>query len=251
MCGRYSLISPGATVAQVFGLGETPDLAPHYNLAPGQEIAAVGIRRSGAPRTLRPLRWGLVPSWAKDPAVGFRTINARAETLTDKPSFRDSFRRHRCLLPADGFYEWAPPGGVRSVAPGGTPDGPADPQAAASGRRRVRKQAWLVRPAADPLWGFGAVWAAWRDGPAGPWLHTCAVITVPANDRLQPIHDRMPLIVPPEDWELWLDPTVADPAVLEHLLRPLPSDATVPTAVGEAVNRVENDGPECWASASA
>jgi putative SOS response-associated peptidase YedK len=247
MCGRYSLIAPAATVEQVFALGETAAFEPRWNLAPGQDVPAVGVRRPGAPRTLRLLRWGLVPSWATDPAVGFRSINARAESLDVRPAFRDSFRRHRCLLPASGFYEWAPIGAEASSEAGGGAGSAGGAQPAGRpARRPSRKQAYLVRPPEGELYALAALWAAWRHPESGDWLRTCAVITVDANPRLRPIHDRMPAILPPAVWDLWLDPAVGDPALLQPLLTAAPEERTLPVAVGAAVNRVENDGPECW-----
>jgi putative SOS response-associated peptidase YedK len=208
MCGRFALHARPEVVALQFALGAVPPLAPRYNIAPASEILVV--REGGAAA----LRWGLVPRWAKDPAAGARMINARAETVAGKPSFREAYRRRRCLVPASGFYEWR-----RS--------GPA-------------KQPFYVRPAAGELFAFAGLWERW-EGPDGP-LETCAVITTQANEVMAPIHDRMPVIIPPGDHSRWLD--CAPRNDVGALLRPCDPGSILAHPVSRAVNSARNDSPE-------
>ena len=210
MCGRYELHAHPAAVALVFGLRATPDLAPRYNIAPTQQVPIVRRNRQGE-NELVEVRWGLVPRWARDPTIGARMINARAETLTQRSAFRDLFRRHRCLLPADGFYEW---------------------KAVKNGKQAT----WVGMKNGQPF-GLAGLYERWlsRDGEV---LDTCTVITTEANALLRDVHDRMPLIVAPEDHERWLDPGNEDVA---DLLAPYPSDAMTRHPVSKRVNAVRND----------
>jgi putative SOS response-associated peptidase YedK len=159
----------------------------------------------------------LIPSWAKDPKVGDRMINARAESLADKPAYERAFRRHRCLVPAEGFYEWQ--------------------------RRGSRKQPMFIhRRDGEPM-AFAGLWAAWRDAN-GEWLRSCAIVTTNANNTLAPLHDRMPVVLEERDWDRWLDPGSGDVDALAHLLQPASDDLLVAYPVGTAVNSADNDGPE-------
>lgn len=205
MCGRYALHSHPSVIALAFGLDTVPDFAPRYNVAPGTPVLAL---RAGAghPEAVM-LRWGLVPGWARDPAIGSRLINARAETLADKPSFRNALRRRRCIVPADGFYEWQ--------------QGPAG------------KQPWYVRPATG-MFGFAGLWETWS-GPEGP-LATCCIVTCAAGEAMRPIHARMPAILDPADYGRWLDPDTREPEALLHA-----TDALALHPVSARVNRVGND----------
>jgi putative SOS response-associated peptidase YedK len=213
VCGRFALFSPAAAIADYFDCAlpiDAPALEPHYNLTPGQPIAAV--RAADGERVLAPLRWGLVPYWAKDPSIGRRLVNARAEGIAAKPAFRDAFRRRRCLIPADGFYEWA-------AAPKGS-----------------RRQPYFVTAVDEPLLALAGVWERWRDAD-GHWLETVVIVTVAANDVLAPIHDRMPLLVRRADQAAWL--SSGDPPAVEALARNAPRLGA--HAVGIAVNDPRTD----------
>lgn len=219
MCGRFTLAAPAEQVAAQFQLAELPELAPRYNIAPTQQVAAVRSSESG--RELALLRWGLVPSWAKDRSVGAKMINARAETAAEKPAFRSAMRQRRCIIPADGFYEW---------------------QAQADG-----KQPFYIRLTDGGSFGLAGLWEQWKS-PDGEWLHTCTILTTTANALMQPLHDRMPVILPPEAYALWLDPALRDPEPLHALLAPYPADLMVAGPVSKAVNKVSNDGPSLISS---
>ncbi|MEE9274201.1 MAG: SOS response-associated peptidase [bacterium] len=221
MCGRYTLIKPADTLAALFGMEGSLGLSPRYNIAPTQFVPAVRALRPGEPE-LALLRWGLIPSWAKDPAIGARTINARGETAAQKPSFRAAFRRRRCLIPADGFYEWVKEGG--------------------------RKQPYYIQLRGEAPFAFAGLWESWT-GAEGETLETCTIITCEANEGLRPLHPRMPVILPRENYDLWLDPAAQDPAALQPLLRPYPAGETVFRPVSAQVNSPKNDGPECIAGA--
>ncbi|HTP99831.1 MAG TPA: SOS response-associated peptidase [Casimicrobiaceae bacterium] len=211
MCGRYELHTHPAALALAFGLAHPPPIGPRYNIAPMQDIPVVRLSRTGE-RELAQVRWGLVPRWAKDPSIGARMINARAETLAEKPAFRTSLRRHRCLVPADGFYEWkAVPGAGKQPYHIGMKDGA--PFALAGLTER-----WL---SAD-----------------GETLDTCTIVTTQANALLDPLHDRMPLIIAPAEYGRWLDVRNDDVA---DLLSPYPSEAMAYYPVSTRVNAVRND----------
>lgn len=228
VCGRYTSTTPIADLAGFFAADQVvaDDLGPRYNVAPTQDVYAVAVRSNET--RLGALRWGLVPGWAESPAVGGRMINARAETLLDKAAFRKAFARRRCLVPADGFYEW---------------------QAAAGGGS---KQPWYI-PAADgaPM-AFAGLWEAWRpDGarsPAGGGeagrIVSCTIVTTAASAELTPIHPRMPVILPAEAWPCWLDPANDDVDALMGLLAPAGEGCLAPRMVRPLVNAVANEGPE-------
>ena len=201
-------------------------LEPDFNVAPTKRVAVV-VSAKGQ-RALHVARWGLVPSWAKDPSMGARLANARVETLAEKPAFRSSVAKRRCLVPADGYYEWYQP--------------PADPGIAV--KDRPRKQPFYVHPADGSSVAMAGLYAWWRD-PAGgddaPWLLTCTIITTAATDALGHIHDRMPMTVERADWQRWLDPEQAvDPV---DLLHPAMNDDLLVTPVSTLVNNVRNNGP--------
>ena len=224
MCGRYTLAS--TTPAQLrarFPLGESVQIEQRFNVAPGDDVLAVVMREGGPTGAL--LRWGLVPPWADDPRVGFKMINARAETVADKPAYRGPFQRGRCLIVADGFYEW-------------TRDG-------------SRQPFHITRGAGEPF-AFAGLRTAWRDpsAPDGELLRSCAIVTTAANAKVQHIHPRMPVILDPADEEEWLDPSTP-PGRLHELLHPLPVDLTHARPVSKAVNDARYDGPECLAPAAA
>jgi putative SOS response-associated peptidase YedK len=220
MCGRYTLRAPGKVVADLFGLAEEPPLRPRYNIAPTQPVPVVRVLRANPQtkqRELVPLRWGLIPPWASDPAIGNRLINARAETVASKPAFRGALRRRRCLVPADGFYEWRKEGS--------------------------KKQPVYVRRKDGQPFAFAGLWERWeREGEV---IESCAIITTGANDLMAEFHDRMPVILDPKDYGVWLDPGVQDPKVLGPLLRPYPGDEMEVYPVSTLVNNPRHEDPRC------
>jgi putative SOS response-associated peptidase YedK len=216
MCGRYTLDAPPADVRAYFSLAGLPDLRPRYNVAPTQLVAVVGLKPDGKTRGLVSLRWGLVPHWSYDPRRPH--FNARAETAHTLPTFRDAFKSRRCLIPATGFYEWPKTG---------------------------PKVARHFRPRGGGLMAYAGLWDAW-EAEDGSTLRTCAIVTVTAVEPVSAVHDRMPLILPPERWDAWLDPAATVPSLLP-LLAPPPAGLLEAVVVGPAVNRVANDGPACLA----
>jgi putative SOS response-associated peptidase YedK len=215
MCGRYELHTQPAALALAFGVPFPSPMRARYNIAPMQDVPIV--RRSAAgERELVHVRWGLVPRWAKDPSIGNRMINARAETLADKPSFRTALRRHRCLLPADGFYEWKQ-----------TPSGAKQPL-------------HIGMKDAAPF-GLAGLFERWLS-PAGEVLDTCTIITTQANALLAPLHDRMPVIIAPVAFDRWLD--VANEEDLTDLFAPFPAEEMTYYPVSARVNSVRNDDPK-------
>ena len=217
MCGRFTLTSPDSGIAAQFSLLDLPPLEPRYNIAPTQPVAAVRMAVEGAARELVMLQWGLVPSWAKDPQVGSRLINARSETVAEKPAFRDALRRRRCLVLADGFYEW-------QKLDGG-------------------KQPFYFRLRGGGAFGFAGLWERWQ-GPPGI-IESCTLITTEANDLLRSVHDRMPVILHPRDHDLWLDRGIRQSELLIPLLRPYPSEEMTAYPVSRRVNSPENDDTQC------
>jgi putative SOS response-associated peptidase YedK len=213
VCGRYTLTAPGELVEELFGVEAGPELRARYNIAPTQPAPIV--RRRGQRRRMDLVEWGLVPSWARDAAAN-RSINARAESILEKPSFRDSFAERRCLVPADGFYEW------KSEGP------------------RLKTPHHL-RPTHGGVIAFAGLWDARRDDADRERLReTFAIITTDASPDLRFLHDRMPVVVPPDSWASWLDPA-SDATALQTLLGPAPEGFFEPRAVGPRVNSVEND----------
>jgi putative SOS response-associated peptidase YedK len=212
MCGRYALHSLPEVIALQFGLAAAPQLKARYNIAPTQ-IAPVVRLGAGEVRELAQLRWGLIPSWSKDPAIGARLINARAESVAEKPAFRDAFRHHRCLVPADGYYEWKQEGG--------------------------RKQPYLLHPENGGLFAMAGLWEQWRT-LEGETTETYAILTAAAVGAARRIHDRMPVILAPGDYELWL--AGSDPG---KLLRANPEVKLASTRVSTRVNTPRFDDPRC------
>jgi putative SOS response-associated peptidase YedK len=218
MCGRFARYSSPKEIAAAFGV-EAPDgLAPRYNVSPTQTVLAVRPAPGPAGRELVLLRWGLVPSWSKGPSAGPMLINARADTVATKPSFRSAFRRHRCLIPADAFFEWK-----------------------AAGKQ---KQPYLFALRDRRPFAFAGLWERWL-GPDGDPLESCAIVTTEANERVFPVHDRMPVILPPESYAAWLDPEIQDRERLLPLLRPYPAEEMTATPVSQKVNSPRNDYPGC------
>lgn len=218
MCGRFTRTQSIPNLAQEFGVVEVnSDLTPSYNIAPTQEVAVI---ITAGVKTLAPVRWGLVPSWAKDMSVGSKMINARAETVSEKPSYRNAFKRRRCLVVADGFYEW------QSVA--GT------------------KRPIYIRFKSGRPFGFAGLYEMWNS-PEGEGITTCAIITTQANELMRPIHERMPVIIPKEKEDLWLDPKTEDESLLLSLLKPYPADQMEAYPVSKKVNSPKNNSADCLA----
>lgn len=219
MCGRFTLTAAPQRLRDRFRLATAPaDLVPRYNIAPSQEVLVVANRTQ---RLLRPARWGLVPRWARDPSIGHRMINARAETLAQRPAFRELLERRRCVIPADGFYEW------RRLD------------------RRTRQPFYLRGRDGAPL-ALAGLWDVWRAAD-GARLASCTIITVPANGTVSPIHDRMPAILPPAGLDAWLDPAPAPAAELTSWLRPSPGDELDAYPVSNRVNTPDHDDASCIA----
>ena len=215
MCGRFAQKSPAKKVREKFKVEEVPPLVERYNVAPTQTVLVV--RELSDAREATFLKWGLVPRWAKDPAGGNRLINARAETVTEKPSFRDAFSRRRCLVPMEGFYEWA--------------------------RRGDRKRPFYFHMRDGEPFAVAGLWENWEGG--GDPLETCTLLTTEANELLAGYHDRMPVILRPEDYDLWLDAGVRSAERLLPLLRPYPREEMTTYAVSPMVNSPSNDSPRC------
>jgi putative SOS response-associated peptidase YedK len=235
VCGRFVTASSPALLAERFGVDEVAiegETEPNYNVAPREQVSVV--RERDGRRVLSRLRWGLVPSWAKDPSIGDRMINARAEGLATKPAYKRSFAKKRCIIPADGFYEW------RVIAPPATPKG-----------RPKKQPAFIHRRDGEPM-AFAGLWDVWRvpdgleiDGVGfDRWLRSCVIVTTRANDLLAPLHDRMPVLLPEAAWSSWLDPANDDVASLAELLVPAPDAELELWPVSTAVNKAANFGPE-------
>jgi len=216
MCGRYTLRTPVETLAEEFGISDPlPEIPTRYNIAPTQEVAAV--LEEDEERKLEMLRWGLIPSWADDPAVGNRMINARSETAAEKPSFRTAFRKRRCLILADGFYEWQKTNGG--------------------------KQPYYIRMKNGSPFAFAGLWESWDK--YGGEIRSCTILTTDANEMVREVHHRMPVILPPETYDLWLDPDMWETEPLLDLLRPYPDDGMEAYPVSRFVNSPSNDDERC------
>ena len=226
MCGRFTQSQSATTLAATFHLAAVPDLPPRYNIAPTQPVTAILATSEPAAeqtsdraeRQIRQLRWGLIPSWAKDMSMGARMINARAETVAEKPAFRTAFRQRRCLIVADGFYEWQ--------------------------RLEGKKQPFYFRLQDQQPFAFAGLWEHWQS-PEGDSIDSCTILTTQANELLSSIHDRMPVILPPSSYDLWLDRTVRQPEQLQPLLQPYPAEAMTAYPVSTKVNSPAYDRAEC------
>ena len=215
MCSRYSLTSPPEAVRAYFGYGDTPNFPARYNIAPTQPIPVVCRDREGA-RRFRLMRWGLLPSFVKDPKRFPTLINARAEEVLEKPSFRNAMRWRRCLIPADGFYEWTGPKG--------------------------KSRPFLLRPKTPKLIAFAGLYERWRDGQGGE-INTVAILTCPSNTLVSVLHDRMPVVLPPEDFASWLDVKGTPPEIAAALLRPAPDDLFEAIELNPKINDSKRDEP--------
>lgn len=226
MCGRFTLRAPAEAIASLFELAEEPEVFARYNIAPTQPIGIVRVNPASGEREWTHVLWGLIPSWSKDPSIGARLINARSETVQEKPSFRAAFKRRRCLVPADGFYEWK--------------------------KVDKRKQPYHITVTSsedgESLFAIAGLWESWT-GPDGSVLESCTLLTTEANEALSSLHHRMPVILEPEDHAMWMgsgkddDPYYLDQ--LQHLMRPYRSDAVSMRAVSTYVNNARNEGEAC------
>lgn len=240
MCGRYTLLAEANELAAEFGVSDVSGLAPRYNIAPTQNVPVVRlyglapassmsvVRQSetGNSRRLDVLQWGLIPHWAKDAKFGYKTINARAETVATQPAFRDAFRKRRCIVPANGFFEW---------------------QKLMEGRKEVKQPFYFRRGDGKPM-GLAGLWDRWT-GPDGKVIESFTIITTEANDLVRPLHNRMPVILRSENYDTWLNPdTKAEQ--LQSLLVPCPPEWLIAGPVSKQVNNARNDDPSCIAEPS-
>lgn len=219
MCGRYSLYADYSALLERFDIEETTfqeeDYEPNYNVAPSQQVVAV--INDGSKNRLGLLKWGLIPPWARDEKIGYKMINARAETAAEKPSFRNAFKKKRCLVVADSFYEW---------------------QRSDTGKTPMR----IKLKSGEPF-AFAALWESWKS-PDGKTINSCSILTTKPNELMASIHDRMPVVLTKDAEKIWLDPKVQDPEVLGELLRPFNAEEMEAYEVSEAVNSPKNNGPE-------
>ncbi|MGE5655557.1 MAG: SOS response-associated peptidase [Actinomycetota bacterium] len=218
MCGRFSLSVSAQTLAKFFRLPEVPSFERRYNLTPTQSVATVVVPQPGCDRQFQWMRWGLIPSWAKDPKIGNRMINARVETVAEKPAFRNALKQRRCLVLADGFYEWQQQG--------------------------KQKQPYYFQVNQGEPFAFAGLWETWQS-PEDERIVSCTLITTVANDKVQPIHDRMPVILSPESYDAWLDPSLKEPQAVLSLLVPEPVEKMKTYPVSQGVNNPSFDRPDC------
>ncbi len=217
MCGRFTQTATPEVIAEQFAVADSPLFKPRYNIAPSQSVAAIRIDPDTTARKLVMLRWGLIPSWAKDPKIGYQCINAKAETVAEKPSFRSAFKKRRCLVVATGFYEWRADG-------------------------RTKQPMWIGLKNKRPF-AFAGLWEHWTPAEGEP-LESCTIITTEPNDLMRSIHNRMPVILSPASYDQWLDPTNQPTEPLKVLLRPYPSDELAAFPVSTLVNNPRNDAPQ-------
>jgi len=219
MCGRYRMSRRKQLVEEYFGaVSDEDEWNPRYNIAPSQPVVTIRQDARQPIRTLSMMRWGLVPSWAKDPSIGYKTINARAETVATTPSFREPFRSQRCLIPADGFYEWQ--------------------------RNGKMKQPYCFEVNDGELFAFAGLWDQWKDRQ-GNVIESCTILTTTPNSLLSDIHDRMPAILTADNYDLWLDPGFRDLASVSRMLEPFEPNLMRRYPVSARVNQVQNDDEEC------
>ncbi len=236
MCGRFALNSTPRRIAAHFKLSSDQfELFPRYNIAPTQPVMIVRQHAVTSQRELTHVVWGLIPSWAKDVAIGNRMINARSETAIEKPGYRGAMKYRRCIVPADGFYEWRQGG-------------------ASAGRAAMRskpaKQPFFIHRTDGDLLGLAGLWEHWQ-GPGGEEIESCTLLTTEANELMAPLHDRMPVILSPGDYARWMDVKQQDPWQVADLMRPCPADWLVADPVGNYVNSPRNEGEQCLAKAVA
>ena len=218
MCGRYALTVEPDVLAALFALDEAPAFDVRFNLAPSQQAPVVVREDAGGRRAARTMRWGLVPSWAKDSKIGYRTINARSETAAEKPSFRAAFKKRRCLVPASWFYEWR--------------------------REGAQKVPYRIRRHDDRPLAFAGLWEHWKGSATEDPRTTFTILTTSSNEDVAALHDRMPCLVEPDDFERWLTPEIADAEATRALLAPAPEGTLVLDRVSTRLNSVRNEGVE-------
>lgn len=218
MCGRFTQTATSEVMAQEFDVAVPSLFTPRYNIAPSQPVVAVRIEAETTTRQLVLLRWGLIPSWAKDPKIGHQCINAKSETVAAKPAFRSAFKKRRCLIIATGFYEW---------------------QVRGAGKQPM----WIGLRSQQPF-AFAGLWEQWQP-PDGAVIESCTILTTEPNELLRPIHNRMPVILDPTAYDQWIDPTVQQAEPLKALLRPYPSEELTAYAVSTLVNNPRHDAPDC------
>jgi len=224
MCGRYRLSRRKQLIQEYFDTTDEVDWEPRYNIAPSQNVGIIRQDQAKPERRFSLARWGLIPYWAKDPGIGYKLINARSETVGSKPAFREAFERHRCLILADEFYEWK--------------------------RAEKAKQPFHFGLRADSLFAFAGLWDQWKDA-RGQAVESCSILTTTSNALLADVHDRMPVILSPEHYDLWLDPGFRRVDALKEMLNPFDATLMRRYAVSTRVNFVKNDDPECAASLEA
>lgn len=219
MCGRFTLQITKEMLAAIFGASSEQDIQPRYNIAPTQQVVAIRTYPDGN-RHMVLLKWGLIPSWSKDPTMGAKMINARSETVDVKPAFKGPLKYHRCIIPADGFYEWK------------TEEG--------------KKKPLYVKLKNNRLMLFAGLWDHWK-ASEGNVIESCTILTTSANDLIKPLHDRMPVILDTKDIDIWLNPHTHDPEQLKPLFKPYSSSLMEMYPVSDLVNSPKNDNPSCLA----
>lgn len=222
MCGRFTLNQSSSALADFFSIDNIPDLAAQYNIAPTQKVATVLHNPETNQREFQQLTWGLIPSWMKDPKMGVKLINARSETVAEKPAFRSAFQHRRCLVLADGFYEWK--------------------------RENGKKQPFYFRLSDSQPFAFAGLWERWepaQHNSEAEEIRSCTILTTAANELVQPIHERMPVILAPQDYDLWLNPQMPTSEPLQQLLCPYPAEAMTAYPVSSLVNNSRQNSSEC------
>ncbi len=220
MCGRFFLFTPEDVIAERFELNNRVKVEPRYNIAPTQDIVVVRIDPESSGREPVMLRWGLLPFWAEDQKISYKMINAQSETAAKKPAFRAAFKYRRCIIPADGFYEWK--------------------------KENKKKQPYVVRAGEGELFGFAGLWEHW-EGPDGEVIESCTILTTEPNEKIKEIHNRMPVILEQSEYAVWLDTESKDAVQLQELLTAFPADKMKVYPVSTLVNKPQNDGPDCIA----
>ncbi|MEZ4320119.1 MAG: SOS response-associated peptidase [Myxococcota bacterium] len=219
MCGRYSLTAPANVIAEVFEVDVLPEVLPRYNVAPSQSVPV--IVESDGLRSLQMYKWGLIPFWAKDAKIAYKTTNARGETVAEKPAFRASFKNKRCLIVADGFYEW-------------------------KRLTKTNKIPHHIQVSDGRPFAMAGLWAKWTNPADGEDVLSCSIVTIGPNSLMEDIHDRMPVILDPADWAAWLAPNTPKEH-LQELIRPFPAERMKARSVSAYVNNARNQGPDCQA----